>query len=552
MAPTAMKAQTRNPTRAVPAMPGTDRGSRAWTAPVALAVVHLLLALAAFDPTPHTGGDNAAYVALARSILEHGRYVELWDPATPPHLLYPPGFPALLALAMLVGLKPWVGLKLLIVATSTAAIAFSYLWLERQWGRHTALAVGILLATSPAIVDMSHWVLSDVPFWMLTMAALWGFARLDSGARGAAAIAIAATVLAYFTRSAGLPLVIAAAARLALERRWRVLVALAATFVPLAFVWWLRGRGVEGADYLDSFWLVNPYRPELGRIGIGDLASRMWANNGLYTLVYLPVVLVGKGGGVAGVLGAGATILALAGWISRIRKPGLPELFLPLYVGLLYIWPDVWAGERFLLPAVPLILGYAAHALVLAVRRLGVPRPHWAGAVSVAAIVLLALPAQLAGIRRGMACTTAYRLGATYPCLAPPWQDFFSVAEWTRVNLPEDAVLLTRKPRLFYELSGRRGRIYPRSPETSELLREAREAGARYVVLDLLDAQSYRYLLPALAGRPGAFCLVHTLGPERATVLGVLADAESVPDREGEATEVGLAMCPPDYRLPSR
>ena len=83
-------------------------------------------------------------------------------------------------------------------------------------------------------------------------------------------------------------------------------------------------------------------------------------------------------------------------------------------------------------------------------------------------------------------------------------------------------------------------------------MREAREAGARYIVLDLLDAQSYRYLLPALAGRPGAFCVVHTLGPERATVLAVVPDAESVPDREGEATEVGLAMCPPDYRLPSR
>ena len=97
----------------------SDAGTagRAWITPAVLAFVHLLLALAAFDPTPHSGGDNAAYIALARSLLEHGRYLELWDPASPPHLLYPPGFPALLALAMLVGVKPWVGLKLLIVAT---------------------------------------------------------------------------------------------------------------------------------------------------------------------------------------------------------------------------------------------------------------------------------------------------------------------------------------------------------------------------------------------------------------------------------------------------
>lgn len=532
----------------------SDAGTagRAWITPSVLAFVHLLLALAAFDPTPHSGGDNAAYIALARSLLEHGRYLELWDPASPPHLLYPPGFPALLALAMLVGVKPWVGLKLLIVATSTAAVAFSFLWLERQWGRRTALGVGILLAASPAIVGMSHWVLSDVPFWMLTMVALWGFARLEAGERGGAAIAIVATVLAYFTRSAGMPLALAAAAWLAMGRHWRPLAALAATLLPLAFLWWLRGRGVDGADYMDSFWLVNPYRPELGRVGLAELAGRMWANNGRYTLVYLPVVLVGKGGGAYGALGVVVALFALAGWIMRLRKPGLPELFLPLYIGLLYIWPEVWAGDRFLLPAVPLILAYAAHALAATVRRVRLPRPHWVGAAAVAAIALLALPAQLRGVRIGLACTSTYRLGAAYPCLSQPWHDYFSVAEWTRVNLPEDAVVLTRKPRLFFGLTGLRARMFPRSPEPTELLGEARAAGARYVVLDLLDAQSLRYLLPALVGRPDAFCVVYSLGPNRVTVFGVLPDAEAIPDRDGDVEATGFAYCPPDYRSPSR
>ena len=124
--------------------------------------------------------------------------------------------------------------------------------------------------------------------------------------------------------------------------------------------WWLRGRGVEANDYVSQFLSVNPYRPELGRIGMADLVSRMWANNGLYTLVYLPVILVGKGGGAVGLLGGGVAILAVAGWILRVRKPGLPELFLPLYIGLLYVWPEVWAGDRFLLLR-PVILGYAAH-----------------------------------------------------------------------------------------------------------------------------------------------------------------------------------------------
>ncbi|HEX6939948.1 MAG TPA: hypothetical protein VF158_11090 [Longimicrobiales bacterium] len=533
--------------------PGAGQAGRspAWAAPAALAAVHLLLALLAFDPTPYTGGDNAAYMTLARSLLERGRFLEMWDPASPPHILYPPGFPGLLALAMLLGIDSWVGLKLVIIAASTAAVVFSYLWLVRRWGGRVALGIGILLASSPGIVGLSHSILSDVPFWMLTMAALWGFARLEAGERGGAAVAVAATVLAYFTRSAGLPLALAAGAWLALGRRRRALAALAATLLPLAFLWWLRGRGVAGADYMDSFWLVNPYRPELGRIGAADLAARMWANNGLYMRVYLPVLLFGEGGGALAFLGIGVALLALAGWALEVRRPGPGELFLPLYIGLLYVWPEVWAGDRFLLPAVPLILGYAARTLAAIVGRLRVARPAPVGAAAVGLVILLGLPAQLDAARQGMTCTAAYRLGSAYPCLPPAWQDFFSIAEWARDNLPGDAVILSRKPRLFYALSGHRGRIYPRNPDPAELVREAREAGARYVILDLLDAQSIRYLIPALTHRPAAFCIVHTLGPERVTVFGVMPGADTIPDQAGDAADARFAVCPAGY-APSR
>ena len=99
-----------------------------------LAVLHLVMALAAFNPAPHVGGDNGAYVSLARSLLERGQYLELWDPSMRPHTQYPPVFPGILALAMAVGLKPWVGLKLVVVAFSVGAVALSYLWMRRVTG----------------------------------------------------------------------------------------------------------------------------------------------------------------------------------------------------------------------------------------------------------------------------------------------------------------------------------------------------------------------------------------------------------------------------------
>ena len=43
-----------------------------------------VLVVAAFNPAPHNGGDNAAYVTLAFSLAHQGTYTDLYDPAGPP------------------------------------------------------------------------------------------------------------------------------------------------------------------------------------------------------------------------------------------------------------------------------------------------------------------------------------------------------------------------------------------------------------------------------------------------------------------------------------
>lgn len=559
---------------------GASRGAEAarpaapWLMPLALVALHLVLALLSFDPTPHTGGDNAAYISLARSLLERGTYQELYDPALPPHTQYPPAFPALLALAMLLGVSSWVKLKLIVVGCSGAAVGATYLWLRRRSGPGIALGVALVLAASPVVLDLAHWVLSDVPFWAFTALALWGYdgvARSGAGAsstgegtgqdaggdvRGvsvAMLVAIGATVLAYFTRSAGLPLALAAGLWLGWRRRWRELALLAALLLPLALWWWLRARALGGVDYVSQFWWVNPYSPELGRVGAMGLVQRVLDNAGRYGGVHLPLLLVGRAGGVA-VLLSGATILAaLAGWGFRLRRPGVAEFFFPLYLGLILVWPAVWSGERFLLPAYPLLLGYAAESLVRSARRVrpGVVVPAGVGAVVL--VLLLVLPALRQGIARSITCTTLYRAGEAYPCLGPVWRDFFGIAEWARESLPDDAVVISRKPRLFYGLSARRGLIYPFSSDPADFFAVVRASGARYLVLDQLGGVSARYVGPVLEAHPDAFCFLHTAAAGQAALLGILPESEwgtGAAARDGREGQ-GMAACPSTYlRLP--
>src|SRR5512140_2410931 len=63
-----------------------------WKIPAALALLHLAIAIAAFPPTPFTGGDDATYISLARSLIQRHDYTDIWDPSLPPHTLYPPVF----------------------------------------------------------------------------------------------------------------------------------------------------------------------------------------------------------------------------------------------------------------------------------------------------------------------------------------------------------------------------------------------------------------------------------------------------------------------------
>jgi hypothetical protein len=527
-----------------------------------LAALHLLLAGLAFDPTPHTGGDNAAYAALARSLVERGTYQELWDPAMRPHVQYPPGWPLILAAGRMVGVTSWVGMKVMVLLFSVLAVALSYLWARRVSTPGVAVAVGLLLAVGPGVLVTAHRELSDVPFWAFTMLALWAFSRArpadadavtpgEGGALWPLAIAAAATVAAYATRSAGLPLVLAAGGWLAWKRHWRGLALLAGVVLPFAVAWWVRGRMMGGPGYTSFLWYVDPYRPALGTVTFGGMLARIVRNSGEYVGEHIPVLLIGAGN-TALAIAAGVTVVgfAAAGWALRVSRAGVAEFLLPLYLGLVMVWPAEWAGERFILPVLPLLLLYAAETVKAGASRVGAARP--AGVAATAVVMLMALPAQKVELSAGSYCRAEFRLGHAFPCVLPVWQDFFTLAVQARGKLPEGSVVLSRKPTLFWAFSGYPSRTYPFSPEPDSLIREARRAGAEYVVTDRIDHVAAMYLSPVFIRRSEGFCVVHTMGSDRPTLMGILPDAERAPDTgaggQGETVTLEFAACGPAYR----
>jgi hypothetical protein len=535
---------------------------------VFLAVV---LVAAAFNPAPHTGGDNAGYVTLAYSLVHDGSYTELFDPARSPHTKYPPVFPGLLAVLLLVGVRTWSGLKIVAAASTVAAVAATWLWAERRLDRMAALGVAVAVALSSAVVYYSHWILSDPTFLAFTFVGLWALERADgrggggdTGPDGDAdpdgdafsapwlAVGVTAAILAYFTRSAGLPLLVAILGWLALRRRFRALVLSALAVGIPALLWWLRSRGVADAQgrYASEFWLVDPYQPDLGRVGVGGLLGRVVGNAGSYLTRHIPGGVVGSSGALVAALGIVLVALAVGGWILAVRRRiGPVELFFPLYAGLILLWPEVWSGDRFALPLFPVLFLYAGSALLRGAARFGTFASRAAGAVALLVVLLPALASWTGSVRTASACGALVQSGGAFACYGPRYTRFAQAAGWSGANLPDGSAVMTRKPRLFYVLSGIPSRTFPFRPDAGAQLSEADAVGARYVLLDQVDGLAARYVGGALQQEPGAWCALQGFGEGEGIgtqLLGILPPARRATGPV-EGREIRIERCPSSY-----
>jgi hypothetical protein len=598
---------------AAPRGPGTDGSAGAGPAVHWIVVAGSLLLLQAvvltaiFLPAPHTGGDNAGYLTLALALAEGAGYVELWDPDAPLHTKYPPGYPLLLAAMILAGATSWAAFKLTSAVGMSLATLLVFAWAARRVGAWGAGALALLLVLAGGWQDASRWILSEPWFLVWTFLCLW--AGDEASARGTwrprwigwgegrpalegeeprsgtglwVALAGAGALMAFGVRTAGLPLVLAFLGFLVLARRFRAAAVFGAMAVAVVGGWLLRAsRGGEGA-YQDEFWLRNPYDPELGTVGMGGLLGRVWENAVLYVGRVLPGEWwLGAPGWALAVLGLLVTGLALWGWVSRLlRAPGGAELFVPLYGGMILLWPSVWSGERFLLPLLPLLLLYAGRTLAGLVTEVearirtgtdggkgrgrgfgsrgsgaqpggsaGTGGPTGGGsrillALGTLALALPAIPPTVESAGVAGECRSRVELtGDAFACHGSGFSQFRDAAAWMGRNLGDDAVALSRKPRILHALGGPRGRTFPFVQDAERFLAEADRTGARYLLVDHVDGLALRYIPVVVEARPSAFCFITAWGGDRGdpgtTLLGI-----HPPGRRGEEGQPGeLRRC---------
>lgn len=402
--------------------------------------------------------DDGIYVATARALAEGHGYRLLNLPDAPPQTRYPILYPALLSAAW------WCGgdlgtritaMQVLTLVLAALGVGGAGLLLRRfgYVGRASALGGGLLAAASPAVLYFSTQVLSEMPFALALVAAVWRAERWLRDETHAPARDIGTGMLLalpFLCRSIGI--VVAP---------------------PVLVLGWLRGRRVFWVAFAALvtagpwlWWTVIQANAEIVDVGLGPQTGYLgwwtWTGllldsgvvtanlrramesfgylglSGIAALVYTRVAFAGL---VMTALGVVAWF-ALGGRLSRLEA--LPAVLL-VYLGVVAVWP--WPPERFIVPLVPFLLPAFCEAFDGVARRAASPRlgARRAGRLAttlVAAGVVVAL--WLDGRELALRHHLARAWG--YPYLGVPetpvaWQSFADAFAWLeQASAPGDVI----------------------------------------------------------------------------------------------------------------
>ena len=449
--------------------------------------------------------DDAWYVMFAQAIASGQGYHLINAPA--PEIVAvlpssPPGFALVLALVTL--LTPafpanviYLKAVSILAMIGVGAVAVVY-YRGRSMPAPFAIALALVVMLTPAFVWLATSTVMSEPLYTLAqLGAVVLVARRRPVLGGVAAAA------AILIRSAGLPLLIAAAVWYLVRRELRAAVLFLATSILLVLPWAIYARahatpieqrlahgGAHVFTYSEQFWMRRAGDIQSGQITASELPAR--AANSLFDIfardvgaIVLPelyrsptesgeetlsvggqrsTIATGSMGNTVGTMVVSGLLsaVALVGFVARWRRgASVAEYFVPLALVPVVIFPH-WAF-RLVLPLTPFLFDY----LVAGVQALA---SAWARVLRIALACVLTLHL----LDHGM-----YLLQIQNAVWLEDAREVDQVIEWMQRELKEPGHVASTNPALIYLRTGRRSLA---NDDTRGRWQAWRALGVRYVV----------------------------------------------------------------------
>lgn len=390
--------------------------------------------------------DDGVYLITARALANGEGYRFLHLPGAPPAVHYPPGWPAILAVAWKLfptfpgnlGVFAFINV---ILAAAGAALACAYGITRLGLNPLLALVATVLFALTLPVMVLDSVLFAEPAFLVLAVLTIVAADRaVDRGGWRAACLAGAVAGAAMLVRSTGVVLIPAIAIALAVAGRRREAGVALATSLALILPWqlWSAAASAELAEPLRGNY--GPYFPWLADAvrdqGTGFLFGVMRQNFASLlrsmAVVFFPeanrelrpllVVLL-------------ATVTGL-GLVLMWKRAKTLALFLVAYACLVMVWP--YAPDRFawgVWPLAGLVLATGAHGAWSLARRRELPTPARISAWSALGIAVIA-----AG---GLAFYSARGSSRGWVNVAQRSNDrrLMPIVDWVNANTPPTAVI---------------------------------------------------------------------------------------------------------------
>ena len=406
------------------------------------------------------------YVITAKALAQGQGYKLINLPHPLWQTKYPILYPALLAVIW----KLWptfpgnlLIMKWLSVFCGAATVGLSYLYLIRfnDFPRGVALASALLCATSSYLLYFSSQAMSEMPFALLAVSALWMVdAQIERPVGGPSRQFCSGVLsaLPFLCRTLGVTLVLAG---LLLLYHWKrplrwVVLGAALVVIPQG-LWSLGGLGawtrepIIGyyTDYL-SWWGATGVA-SIGQVMASNFFDIIWSNTvssleGLHRALksvdlwgwYEACHLFG--------------VIPLIGIASQLRRGQVLPYFLVAYLAVVCLWP--WPPMRFIIPILPFIAGY----LLLGIWALGrqsslLPRYRSLAAVGLAILIVANLT--LLYRHHTLAQLTGYpylRLPSKEPVA---WSSYQEIFKWLESHAGPADVIASWEDTMIYLYTGR-------------------------------------------------------------------------------------------------
>ena len=301
-------------------------------------------------------GDFSMYIHHAKNIVEGKPFGEtgyIYNPHYPQlgPKTYPPIFPLLLT--PLVGLfgSALLPMKIEMIFFFLLCLLMIYLITSERLAFDQRILILAIIGFNPFFWDFKDYVLSDIPFFLIVLVALYLFTYFfDHREQLRNPILITILIgllmyLAYGTKTIGFILLPSLLIYdfIKYRRLSKHVVIASVVFILLVI---LQSFLIHSdSDYFDQFF---PFRPLyiFQNILIYTDSLFQFFNSGFSAIKIIHYVIF-----------TAILLLAFWGYFLRLKSISINEIFLPLYLAIVILWPT-HQGFRFLIPFIPFFLLY--------------------------------------------------------------------------------------------------------------------------------------------------------------------------------------------------